>query len=217
MQDVKDSVLIVVDVQNDFCHPDGVFGKAGLDLSGPQAAVARVLPLIDAARAGSVPVIFVKTHHDASNTSRVFDDRYMRKAAGSEICATGTWGAEYYRVRPAMDDCEVVKHRYSAFVGTNLEVVLRSLARQTVLVTGVTSNVCVESTIRDAFMRDYRSVLVEDCAGAPTRTEHESAVHNVRTYFGSVTDSASLMAAWHNAVSVSGASLPLGNTRVSAG
>jgi ureidoacrylate peracid hydrolase len=190
----KDSVLIVVDVQNDFCHPEGVFGRAGLDLSGPQAAVEKILPLIEAARAGSVPVIFVKTHHDAWNNSRVFDDRHMRKAAGAEICATGTWGAEYYRVRPAADDCEIVKHRYSAFVGTNLEVVLRSLARQTVFVTGVTTNVCVESTIRDAFMRDYQSVLVEDCAGAPTKKEHESAVHNVRTYFGSVTDSASLLA-----------------------
>ena len=89
----------------------------------------------------------------------------MRKAARAEICATGTWGAEYYRVQPTNDDCEVVKHRYSAFVGTTLEVILRSLARQTVVVTGVTTNVCVESTVRDAYMRDYRPLLVEDCTG----------------------------------------------------
>ena len=191
---MNDSVLIVVDVQNDFCHPGGAFGKAGLDLSGPQAAVDKLLPLIDAARTGGMPVIFVKTHHDAWNNSRAFDDRYMRKAARAEICATGTWGAEYYRVHPAAEDCEVIKHRYSGFAGTNLDVILRSLARETLFVTGVTSNVCVESTIRDACMRDFRAVLVEDCAGAPTRKEHESAVHNVRTYFGKVTDSASLIA-----------------------
>jgi ureidoacrylate peracid hydrolase len=201
--EAKDSVLIVVDVQNDFCHPDGVFGKAGVNLSALQASVDKILALLDAARASGVPVVFVKTHHDASNNSRAFDDRYMRKAARAEICATGTWGAEYYRVRPAGTDCEVVKHRYSAFVGTSLEVVLRSLARQTVLVCGVTSNVCVESTIRDAFQRDYRAVLVEDCAGAPTREEHESAVRNVRMYFGSVTNSAVLMAAWRETVSSS--------------
>lgn len=198
--EVKDSVLIVVDVQNDFCHPEGVFGKAWIDLSRMQASVDKLLPLIDAARSSGVPVIFAKTHHDAWNNSTAFDDRYMRKAARAEICATGTWGAEYYRVRPTTDDCEVVKHRYSAFVGTTLEVVLRSLARPNVLVTGVTTNVCVESTIRDACMCDYRAVLVEDCAGAPTREEHESAVYNVRTYFGSVTDSASLIAAWRDSV-----------------
>jgi len=191
-----ESVLIVVDVQNDFCHQDGVFGKAGIDLSAAQASVDNLLPFIEAARAARIPVIFVKTYHDAWNNSRAFVDRYMRKATRAEICATGTWGAEYYRVRPTKDDCEVVKHRYSAFVGTTLEVVLRSLARPTLLVTGVTTNVCVESTIRDACMRDYRVLLVQDCAGAPTKDEHEGAVHNVRTYFGSVTDSASLMAAW---------------------
>ena len=188
----NESVLIVVDVQNDFCHDDGVFGKAGIELRAMQASVDNLLPFIDAARAARVPVIFVKTHHDAWNNSPAFVDRYMRKAARAEICATGTWGAEYYRVRPTAADCEVIKHRYSAFVGTQLEVVLRSLARPWVLVTGVTTNVCVESTIRDACMRDYRAVLVADCAAAPTKEEHEGAIHNVRTYFGSVTDSASL-------------------------
>ena len=112
-----DSVLIVVDVQNDFCHDLGVFGKASVDLRGMQASVDNLLPFIEAARVARVPVIFVKTHHDAWNNSPAFADRYMRKAARAEICATGTWGADYYRVRPTADDCEVVKHRYSAFVG----------------------------------------------------------------------------------------------------
>jgi ureidoacrylate peracid hydrolase len=196
LSETKDSILLVVDVQNDFCHPEGLFAKAGLDLSGVQSSVEKLLPVIHAARTNGVPVIFVKTFHDAWNNSAGFVQRQMRKAARAEICATGTWGAEYYRVEPTKDDCEIVKHRYSAFVGTTLEVILRSLARQTIVVTGVTTNVCVESTVRDAYMRDYRPVLVEDCTGAPTREEHESAVHNVRTYFGYVMDSASLMNSW---------------------
>jgi len=195
----SDSVLIVVDVQNDFCHADGVFGGAGIDLTGIQAAVDKLLPFIDAARVASVPVIFVKTHHDAWNNSGAFNERGMRQAVRAEICATGTWGAGYYRVRPAPSDYEIIKHRYSAFVGTSLDVVLRSIQRSTVIVAGVTTNVCVESTIRDACMRDYWTMLVEDCAGAPTRAEHESAVYNVRKYFGSVTDSVSLMATWMTA------------------
>jgi ureidoacrylate peracid hydrolase len=196
MMTPRESVLIVVDVQNDFVHSDGVFGQTGLDLSAMQASVDNLLSLIDAAHAARVPVIFIKTHHDAWNNSPAFVERFVRKSAGAEICATGTWGADYYRVRPTASDHEVVKHRYSAFVGTSLEVVLRSLGRTTVLVTGVTTNVCVESTVRDACMRDYRAVLVTDCAAAPTKEEHESAIHNVRTYFGSVTDSATVMTAW---------------------
>ena len=199
MSSPQDSVLIVVDVQNDFVHAGGVFGKAGMELGSMQASVEKLLPLIDAARMAGVPVIFIKTHHDAWNNSPAFDDRSVRQTAGTEICATGSWGADYYRVQPTVLDYEVIKHRYSAFVGTTLEVVLRSLGRTTVLVTGVTTNVCVESTVRDACMRDYRAVLVADCAGAPTPAEHENAVYNVRTYFGSVTDSAALLAAWSGA------------------
>lgn len=80
----------------------------------------------------------------------------------------------------------VVKHRYSGFFGTSLPVVLSALARPTLVACGVTSNVCVETTVRDAFIRDYHVILAEDCAGAPRKEEHESAVHNVRTYFGRV-------------------------------
>src|SRR5262245_48839085 len=123
--EARDSVLLVVDVQNDFCHPEGLFAKAGLDLTGVQACVEKILTVIQAARASGIPVIFVKTCHDAWNNSAGFVERHMRKAARAEICATGSWGAEYYRVEPTKDDCEVVKHRYSAFVGTNLEVILR--------------------------------------------------------------------------------------------
>src|SRR5262245_46107840 len=123
--EAKDSVLLVVDVQNDFCHPEGLFAKAGLELRDMQASVEKLLPLIDAARSSGIPVIFVKTFHDAWNNTPGFVERHMRKAVRAEICATGSWGADYYRVQPTNDDCEVVKHRYSAFVGTTLEVILR--------------------------------------------------------------------------------------------
>jgi ureidoacrylate peracid hydrolase len=99
-------------------------------------------------------------------------------------------------VAPAPDEGVVVKHRYSAFVGSRLPVVLRALGRPTLVLAGVTTNVCVESTARDAFMRDHEVVLVEDCAGAFTRAEHEAAVHNVRAYFGRVLDAATLEGHW---------------------
>jgi ureidoacrylate peracid hydrolase len=99
----------------------------------------------------------------------------------------------------APDECVVVKHRYSAFVGSRLPVVLRALGRPLLLLAGVTTNVCVESTARDVFMRDRDVVLVEDCTAAPTKAEHDAAVHNIRASFGRVLDAATLEGAWQSA------------------
>lgn len=186
--------LVVVDVQNDYCHVDGVFGRAGYDLGAVHAAVERITALVDVARRVGVPVIWVRTQHDRWTDSPMWLMRGVRAAA--PICATGSWGAELFRVTPAAGECVVVKHRYSAFVGSRLPVVLRALGRSTLLFAGVTTNVCVESTLRDAFMRDWHVALVEDCAAAFTKAEHDAAVHNVRTYFGRVLDTASLEAFW---------------------
>jgi ureidoacrylate peracid hydrolase len=189
------SVVLVIDVQNDYCDAAGVFGRAGRDLSHVQAAVARLLPFVDAVRRARVPVVWVRTQHDHWTDSPAWLSRRAR--AGGEICRTGTWGADWYRVTPAPDECVVVKHRYRAFVGSRLPVVLRALGRPALVLAGVTTtNVCVESTARDAFMRDHEVVLIEDCAGALTRAEHEAAVHNVRAYFGRVLDAATLEGAW---------------------
>jgi ureidoacrylate peracid hydrolase len=90
----------------------------------------------------------------------------------------------------------VVKHRYSGFVGTELEVILNAIERRSVLVTGVSTNVCVESTIRDACMRDYHAVLVEDCCAAMSKPEHDASLNNVGRYFGRVLDSQTIASHW---------------------
>ncbi len=89
-----------------------------------------------------------------------------------------------------------MKHRYSGFLCTDLEMILRARERRSVLVTGVATNVCVESTARDAYMRDYHLVLVDDCCGAVTKAEHEATLHTIRTYFGRVLDSQAAAAHW---------------------
>jgi ureidoacrylate peracid hydrolase len=186
--------LVVVDVQNDYCHGEGTFGRAGVELEAIQRAVDRIVRFVDLARGAEVPVVWVRTEHDGWTNSPTWLSRDVRPRA--EICATGSWGAEFFQVRPRADECVVVKHRYSAFVGSRFPVVLRALGRPTLVFTGITTNVCVESTARDAFMRDYQVVLVEDCAAARTKAEHDGAVHNVRTYFGRVLDSAAVAARW---------------------
>jgi ureidoacrylate peracid hydrolase len=87
----------------------------------------------------------------------------------------------------------VTKHRYSAFVGTDLNLILRSKGIETLLFTGTVTNVCVETTARDGFNLDYNVILVEDCCGAYFPEEHVSTLTNISKYFGIVADSKTIM------------------------
>lgn len=190
------AAVLVVDVQNDFCHEKGAFGRLGFDLGPIQASVRALGAFLEEARRAAVPVLFIKTHHTPWTNSQAWLTRGPRR--GGELCVPGSWGADFYQVAPAPGDPVIVKHRYSAFVGTDLEVILRARERRSVLVTGVATNVCVESTARDASMRDYHLVLVGDCCGAVTKAEHEATLHNVQTYFGRVLDSPAVAAYWQS-------------------
>jgi ureidoacrylate peracid hydrolase len=141
-------------------------------------------------------VIFIATEHGKRTNSQAWLTRGIRR--GDEICAAGSWGSELYELAPAPDEPVVVKHRYSGFVGTDLEVLLRARERRSVLATGVSTNVCVESTARDACMRDYQAVMVEDCCGALTEAEQQAALHNMRNYFGRVLDSGAIATHWRS-------------------
>jgi ureidoacrylate peracid hydrolase len=184
------AALVVIDVQNDRCHEDGAYGQAGVPLGAIQRAVGTLIPVIDAARRARVPVIFVETRHDAWTDAPAWPGR---RGTG---CVTGTWGARPYRVQPLGAEAVVVKRRHSGFYATDLEVILRALGRTTVVLAGVATNVCVESTARDAIARDYRVVLLDDCAGAATREEHAATCWNVAHYLGHVLDSGRLLALW---------------------
>jgi ureidoacrylate peracid hydrolase len=188
------AALIVVDVQNDFCHEDGLFGKLGADLRGVQSAARRIDELLPRARRAGVPVIFVTMEHDPLTNSPAWRHRYP--TARSDACVAGSWGAELYRVRPAPGEPVVAKHRYSPFVGANIEYLLRANERRSLLVAGVATNICVESVLRDGFMRDYHVALVEDCAGAYSEQAHRSTVENTRAFLGRVVDSETLHALW---------------------
>jgi ureidoacrylate peracid hydrolase len=180
------TALIVVDVQVDFCHAQGAFGKKNFDLSSIDPAVNNILSLMSRCRQVGVPIIFVRTIHSHWTDSDSWVGRL--KGAGGEmgICRPNTRGVEFYKVKPEADDFIVTKHRFSGFVGTDLDLVLRGHGIETLLMTGVATNVCVETTARDAFNRDYHIILVEDCCAAFSPEEHASTITNISKYFGIV-------------------------------
>ena len=181
------TALIVIDVQNDYCHGNGVFSKTkNVDLSHVQKAIAKLSSFIEGCRQADLPIVFVKTIHSDWTDSPSWRKRMAGAAEKMDICRSDTWGSEFYDVQPTAGDSIVIKHRYSAFVGTDLDLTLRSRGVETLLMTGVTTNVCVETTARDGCNRNYDIILVEDCCGAHDEAEHEATLNNIHKYFGKV-------------------------------
>src|SRR5882757_747406 len=135
------TALVVIDVQNDYCHPQGSLGKAGADMSAADPAVTQIERLIVAARRAGVAVIFVRNWHERWTDS---DPWMSKKQSTSRAAIARSWGAEFYRVAPLDGEPIINKFRYSGFVGTSLDQALKTFGRETLIMTGVATNVCVE-------------------------------------------------------------------------
>ena len=193
------TALIVVDVQNDFCHGEGAFSRhTKIDLTHAQKAVSALSSFTESVRAVGIPIIFVRTEHSPWTDSPAWANRMDGRAKQMSICAAGSWGSQFYRLIPQQTDYIVIKHRYSAFFETDLDLVLKSCGIENLLITGLLTNVCVESTVRDACNRDYDVVLVEDCCGALDIGEHEAAIRTICAYFGQVADSHTVLSVLDN-------------------
>jgi ureidoacrylate peracid hydrolase len=192
-----DCALLVIDMQNDFCAPGGYIDKTmGKDVSAAATVVAPLQKLIDAARAAKVPVLWV--HADYSH-ARVPDSmRVKLKARGitAECCKPGTWGADWYGVTPAPGEALVAKHTYSGFAGTTLAQTLAAAGVRTLVFGGVQTQVCVESTVRDAHSLGYLCVVPQDAVASHTPALHDATLNNIRFLFGDVCAVGDVTAAW---------------------
>ena len=197
--DPRSTALVVVDIQNDFCHPDGVFGKLGHDLSMMPAMAERNRALVEAARRRSMLIIWVRATYDAVVTSEVLAETYNRRDFHDSQCLEGSWGADWYggvTPREAPNEVVVSKHRFSAFFDTPIDLYLRSNRIRSVVVTGVVTSGCVESTLRDAFFNDYYTVVVADCVAEASKERHEYALKKMGQAFGVVAQSTEVIQAW---------------------
>ena len=190
------AALIVVDVQNDFVADGGFFARLGADMKTIQAAVPPLQRLIARAREAGVLVVFVQAIYDQQYRSAPMRERDRRRALDMLPCQSGTWGADFHGVRPLPGEPVVVKHRYSGIINTGLDPLLKRHGIKSLLMTGVATDTCVESTARDAYFIDYYVTLVSDCAAAFDRRDHEVALARFERDYGPVVTSAELVAAW---------------------
>jgi len=191
--------VVVIDMQNDFCHPDGLFGKLGHDLSCMAELKKPTGALLASARKMNVPIVFVRAIYDdivvPENLAEIYGDREF----GNDLCQEGSWGADWFdEIMPESSEKEIVitKHRFSAFWGTPLDLFLRSNAIETVIFVGVVTSGCVESSARDAFFNDYRIVVVSDCVAEASPERHIASLRKIAQTFGVVEQSAEIIKAW---------------------
>lgn len=183
---IADPALVLVDFQRDFCAPAGAHGTdAQMTGSGrPADAVSAASTFLDRYRESGRTPILIRTTHDETTTSPLWEHKYEERPTP---CQPGTEGAEFapdLGVDP--EDVVVTKHRYNAFYETSLQTILRSNDISEVLIGGVSTNVCVESTVRGAFDRDYDVTVLADCTGSTEDSLREATLENVAAHFGTV-------------------------------
>jgi ureidoacrylate peracid hydrolase len=193
-----DSALIVVDMQNAYASIGGYVDSAGFDISGAQGTIANIARTIAAARAAGMLVVFLQNGWDASyveaggpgspnwHKSNALKTMRAKPELQGKFLAKGGWDYELIaEMKPQPGDIVVPKTRYSGFFNSTLDSTLRARGIRHLVFTGIATNVCVESTLRDAFHLEYFAVMLEDAThelGGPAI--QKASVYNVETFFG---------------------------------
>ncbi|HEU4451087.1 MAG TPA: isochorismatase family cysteine hydrolase [Gaiellaceae bacterium] len=179
------TALVLIDLQNDFLHERGWYAESGVDITHMRRVVGPTRRLVAAARAAEVPVIWTRHgFRDATDAGPFFQLRPFLREGGLR---RDTWGFQIYdELAPDGEDWLVEKNRLSAFYNTNLELILRGLGAETVLIAGVLTNQCIAATSKDAMFRDFKPIVVEECTGTTLPHLHEPALEMVRVGWGEV-------------------------------
>jgi ureidoacrylate peracid hydrolase len=171
--DPKRTAVIVVDMVNEFFEPGGK-----MVLEGGKVLYAPVNALLDAAHKANIPVFY-------TNQWLRPDDSLFKKRIPH--CLIDTWGAQIVdALHRSPDDIVVLKRRYSAFFRTDLDLYLRERKIETVIVTGVVTNICVRSTVHDAFFLGYEVVVPVECVAATNPQAQETSLYDIETHYGTV-------------------------------
>jgi nicotinamidase-related amidase len=180
------TALLIIDVQRDFCSPGGLFGRLGVDISMYPPVIRQIRTLLESARAAGVMPVFVQmttlpNRASDSPAQLRFNLRlhqtFNEAQEALNYTLDGSEGQQFVaELVPEKDELIVKKYRSSAFWGTNLNLLLRSNGIQSVVVTGCTTEGCVESTARDAMFSDYYVVIATDAVGSDDRKQHEASM-----------------------------------------
>lgn len=193
-----ETALIIVDMQNAYASPGGYLDIAGFDIAGAAACISRIATAADAARKAGMPVLYFQNGWDPEYTeaggpgspnwhkSNALKTMRKKPELQGKLLAKGGWDyALVEALAPQPGDIVVPKTRYSGFFNTNIDSLLRARGIRNIVFTGIATNVCVESSLRDAFHLEYFGIVLEDAthAAGPDFAQ-KAALYNIETFFG---------------------------------
>jgi len=186
--DIKKSALVVIDLQNAFCHKQGTLGRSGLDTDRMSAVIPPLRRVIEKCQAAGMPVLWTVQEHFETDHRRGRKrlPSHTSKRKGVSALA-GTWDAAIVDELADLvtePSWVIRKHRFGGFYETRLDLVLEMLGVDALFVTGLTANACVETTIREAYLRDYDVIGINDCISGVNADWEETAQEVWRQYFG---------------------------------
>lgn len=181
------TAVLIVDMQNGFCHPEGSFGRAGADVTGTWNAIPGCAELIAAGRAAGLPIVLTRAIHedDLSDLKMLQEVPMYAPLKNIGSCVEGTWDAEFVEgIETQPGDVVISKHAFSPFVETDIADKLRALGIERLLVGGVGTSACVESTVRDAAQRGFMTYVVPEATGDISDAAHQGALFTMGHLFG---------------------------------
>jgi nicotinamidase-related amidase/catechol 2,3-dioxygenase-like lactoylglutathione lyase family enzyme len=196
--DIASAALLIIDMQNGFLHDKGTLGISGVDTRRLSTIVPAVKRLAQRAQKAGMPVIWTVQEHFAVDASRARKKLAAHTAKRRQVsCLAGSWDAEIIdELKPlaALNPTFVLrKHRFGAFYETRLDLLLRQLGTRTLLIAGTTTNACVETSIREAYLRDYDVVAVTDCISGVDEQWEQAAQKVWAQYLCELKDSGEVM------------------------
>jgi ureidoacrylate peracid hydrolase len=187
------TALLVIDMQKDYCCEGGTFDRIGFDVVPAQRLAPRLSQFLEKTRPSLRSVVHLKMTKIPGLLSEAMQEHYARR--GIERKYDPAYG-EFYGVIPREGDTVMPKYKYSGFISTYLDQFLRANQIRTLIITGVATNVCVESTARDGFMRDYHVVVPRDLTEGTSAEAKEWSLKSIDLFFGEVVDSPDLLTCW---------------------
>lgn len=191
--DPKITALVVIDMQRDYCCDGGILDKLGFDLEKPKELVPRLTEFVSEARKVLSCIIHLKMTLLPFLRSPAMVEHYGRVGLERKFDPSLS---EFHGVIPVEGEIVVPKYRYSGFISTYLDRCLRSENIRTLVLTGLATNVCVESTARDGFMLDYSIVVPSDMTEGTSEEAKKWSLFNLNTFFGEVVESKDLLTCW---------------------
>lgn len=198
--------LLVVDIQNDFCHPDGYFAKTNkADVSPMTAIVPHILKLIEIAHNSNVPIVFSLGCEDVSERNEPGRRRAVLweevDGNGSVCTQSGTWGAEFYQVKPEPEDVVIHKYDWSAFEGRDendksLDEILKERGVETLVIVGVVTETCVYSTIQAGHHKGYFVVVPKNSVGSNLPEQNKTVLEHIQPFLGDVVEESVIEENW---------------------